>query len=267
LVGTLRRRPCLSAQDSLGGTPTYAYNGAGQLASESFSDTSGDAARVNLSYDLAGNLTQTQRYSNTAGTTQVGTTNETYTAAGQVTSITQQIVQGATVTTIDGFGYTYDDAGQLTSETENGVTIGTYTYDATGQLTGTGSSTYTYDANGNPTASGDVIGANNQLLSDGTWNYTYDNVGNLIQKVNIATGEKWTYVYDDMNHLISAADATSGGTTISSATYKYDVFGNRIEEDIYTPASGTVVTRYAYDGWKDGANACGQTDSTTGNEN
>ena len=33
---------------------------------------------------------------------------------------------------------------------------------------------------------------------------------------------------------------------LSLATYVYDVFGNRIEEDVWTPSSGTTVSRFAY---------------------
>jgi len=49
--------------------------------------------------------------------------------------------------------------------------------------------------------------------------------------------------------------ATDGGTLLMSATYVYDVFDRLIEEDVYTPATGTTtVTRYGYDGanaWAD----------------
>ena len=65
-----------------------------------------------------------------------------------------------------------------------------YTYDATGQLTGAnylganGSAgaqadeSYQWDANGNPTGSGCVVGTDNRLLSDGTYRYAYDAEGN-----------------------------------------------------------------------------------------
>ena len=50
--------------------------------------------------------------------------------------------------------------------------------------------------------------------------------------------------------MIWAKDsATDGGTVLSLATYVYDVFGNRIEEDVWTQSSGTTtVSRFAYDG-------------------
>ena len=92
-------------------------------------------------------------------------------------------------------------------------------------------------------------GANNQLRSDGTWTYTYDAEGNLIKKSKGQNAETWTYRYDNQNQMISAKDqATDGGTTLTLATYTYDVFGNRIEKDVWTASSNqTVVQRYAYD--------------------
>ena len=40
----------------------------------------------------------------------------------------------------------------------------------------------------------------------------------------------------------SASDrATDGGTLLTQATYVYDVFGNRIEEDVWTSASNTTT--------------------------
>src|SRR5262249_34350664 len=49
------------------------------------------------------------------------------------------------------------------------------------------------------------------------------------------------------NHLTSAS-ASDGTSTIAMAQYKYDVFGNLIEEDSGVSSTGTV-TRFAVDGW------------------
>src|SRR5205823_2249429 len=158
--------------------------------------------------------------------------------------------QGPDKTVFSSFAYTYDVAGRLTTETYNGNTR-SYSYDATNQLTGDGGNTYSYDANGN--RSNYQTGPNNQLLDDGTWAYSYDNEGNLIQKTNHASGETWTYGYDNANRMISAEDRVSnGGNLVQRLTFKYDVFGNRIEKDV--TAATTTVTRFAYDGhevWAD----------------
>ena len=82
-------------------------------------------------------------------------------------------------------------------------TATTYSYDATNQVTGDGTTTLTYDANGNRTNTGYSTSAN-QSTTDGTWNYTYDNEGNLVEKVLIAGGEAWTYAYDNKNELVQA---------------------------------------------------------------
>ena len=135
------------------------------------------------------------------------------------------------------------------SETQGGVTTSTvFGYDANNQLVSAGTTVYAYDPNGNAAKTGDVVGTDNQLLSDGTYNYTYDANGNEITKTNIATGDKWTYGYNSFNQMTTAVDKTSAGAVETSATYKYDVYGNRIEKDV-TTGSVTTVQRYAYDGW------------------
>src|SRR6185437_6822021 len=64
----------------------------------------------------------------------------------------------------------------------------------------------------------------------------------------------WTYTYDNDNRLTHVEQrATDGGTLETSADYKYDVFGNRIENDV-TISGPAAVTRFSYDGanaWAD----------------
>jgi RHS repeat-associated protein len=253
----------VQVSDSLVGAVNSVYDAAGQLVSRTVSDPSGATGRIDLAYDQAGYLTRLSRFADLAATQLVGATINGYDAAGRIGSIVHQNGSGAT---LHGFNYTFDVAGQLTSETDAGV-VTNYSYDASSQLTGAGNKAYSYDANGNPTNAGDVMGAGNQLLSDGTWNYTYDNEGNLVRKIAIATGEQWVYGYDDHNQLVSAVRTAGDGTLLMNAAYRYDVFGNRLEKDVWTGATGTVVTRFAYDGWKNGADAWGRTASTVGNEN
>jgi RHS repeat-associated protein len=109
---------------------------------------------------------------------------------------------------------------------------------------------------------GYATGAGNQLTNDGTYTYTYDNEGNLTKKSKGAAAETWNYSYDNRDQMVGADQrATDGGTLEMRATYVYDVYGQRIEKDVWTQASGTVaVTRMAYDGtnsWADldGGNA------------
>ncbi len=69
------------------------------------------------------------------------------------------------------------------------------------------------------------------------------------------TGESWTYGYDNANRMVWAEDrASAGGNLLHRVSFKYDVFGNRIEKDVWTPATGTTVMRFGYDGqevWAD----------------
>jgi len=80
-------------------------------------------------------------------------------------------------------------------------------------------------------------------------------LGSTISKRNTSTGELWTFGYDNDNRMLTAKDVSGAGATLTLATYTYDVFGNRIESDVWTQSSGTTtVTRFGYDGdqvWAD----------------
>ena len=212
--------------------------------------------RIDLTYDGDGEILTETRYSNLAGTQVVETTSSTYDSDGEVTNILDQDGSGNTLAV---FTYTYNLGGLVTSEAGLGVTT-TYTYDADDEILSETSSltkaNYSYDADGNQVGPGIVIGPGNQLLSDGTWNYTYDADGNLIEKVGVSggadSGITWTYTYDNRNQMTSAVE-TQASTTLESVTYRYDVFGNRIEEDVNN-GSGLQISRFAYDGpniWAD----------------
>jgi RHS repeat-associated protein len=66
----------------------------------------------------------------------------------------------------------------------------------------------------------------------------------------------WFYKYDTLGHMTSATEysAATGGTLQAQATFVFDALNNRVEQDEWTSATGTVVTRFAYDGqnvWAD----------------
>ncbi|MBX9660816.1 MAG: hypothetical protein K2X00_19850, partial [Nitrospiraceae bacterium] len=181
----------------------------------------------------------------------VSTTSYSYDFAGQLSNVQQKKANG---TNISNFTYTYDNAGNLKTEVLNGTTT-TYGYDNGDQLTSDGVSTQTYDATGNRTNTGYSTTTGNRLSSDGTWNYSYDDEGNMTGKVKATggTGENWTYTYDHENRMVKAEHRASTGTSIDlSATYKYDVYGNRIEKSADADGVGSgaaVVTKYAYEGF------------------
>ena len=154
----------ISVADSLGGVEDSTYDAAGDLtepdADGSARGSGADRFRLRRRRQRDGGVALRRRGRHGAGgSALVGTTNEAYDAAGNVTSIVDKDAAGTVLLTYD---YTYNTAGQLTSETDNGTTID-YQYDGAGQLIAAGSNTYNYDANGNRNGSGDVIGPDNEL--------------------------------------------------------------------------------------------------------
>ena len=230
-------------KDSLGGITSSAYDAANLLTSRTMGGTGQTPVRVDIGYTPRDQISSITRSSNTQGTQHVGSTAYTYDPDMRLTNITHE---DANSNVLENFTYTYDLADRLTSQTINGTTT-SYSYDVTNELTNDGANAYTYDLNGNRTMTGYQTGADNRLTNDGTWTYSYDGEGNLTKKSKGASAETWTYGYDNENHMVWAKDsATDGGTVLSLATYVYDVFGNRLEEDVWTPSSGTTVSRFAY---------------------
>ena len=83
-----------------------------------------------------------------------------------------------------------------------------------------------------------------ELLSNGAFDFTYDAEGNETSKTTIATGDKWVYAYNNANELVSAVESTSDGTVEKQVAYKYDAFGNLIEEDVTVPNQPTSITQF-----------------------
>jgi RHS repeat-associated protein len=110
------------------------------------------------------------------------------------------------------------------------------------QLNSAGGTIYNYDPDGNQL--GSVLGPNNEVLSFGPDTYTYNAAGEELTDTN--GGNTWTYGYNNDGNMVSANET---GLTTESIVYKYDVFGNLIDEDI-TPGGGpTTILEYALDDW------------------
>jgi RHS repeat-associated protein len=216
--------------------------------------------RVDFTYDQFGRVLTQKRYSDSAGTELVATTKFTYDAYGNPASIVNTDADNAT---IDEFDYTFDAGGNLTSETDfqGGISedpwTNDYTFDAQNQLTGDGTNSYDYDLGGNRDTgytyvpNPDMVHYTNEVASDGVWNYTYDANGNTIKKVAISGGGTWVYGYDNANQLILAQqwsadpDVHEDAEVELSVTYKYNAFGEKIEEDV----GGTAYRKFVIDGW------------------
>jgi RHS repeat-associated protein len=214
--------------DNLGVQVQSTYDTRDNLSALAWSGP-GLAASVRLTYDAASQLTQVQRFADVAGTQLVGSSLYRYDVVGRPLSITHQDGPGAILV---NYQYSYDLAGQLMAESHHGETS-TYTYDLDGQLTAAAhtrqpNETFAYDANGNHTESGAVIATDNQVRSDATFDYTYDPEGNLIRKVERATGNVTTLTYDFRNRLTAVETRSGGGVVLSHSDYTYDVFDRLI---------------------------------------
>jgi RHS repeat-associated protein len=226
--------------DSLGGQIASVYNSDGGLTTRTLTASGGPTLTANFTYN-ADNLPLT--LTRTSGAT-VATTQYTYDADSRLTQLAHNGPSGS----IESFAYSYDAGSRLTSVSNTksgGTTVTPYSYDGASQLTSAGSSSYAYDANGNRTA-GTTIGPGNRLASDGTWNYSYDAEGNRIGQTNITNGETWTFNYDDDNRLLTAVRRDHLGNLLETVDYGYDVFGDRVEEDVIIPGAGTTTQRFAY---------------------
>jgi RHS repeat-associated protein len=240
----------LSVSDNLGVSVQSTYNGRDQLASQSWIGTGINAARINFTYNLRGDLTHIDRFADSAGIQKVGTSDLSYDPAGNLTQLIHSDSNGVPIAQ---YAYSYNLAGWLTHETDNGQ-ASDYTYDPTGQLLSAThanqpSEQKTYDLNGNPTGNNIVLGPNNEVISDGTFRYQYDNEGNLIQKTDIATGKVTAFSYDFRNRLTQVTIRDSGGNLLHQENFTYDVFNRRISQTVDGQTMTTV-----YDGrnaWAD----------------
>jgi RHS repeat-associated protein len=233
----------ISLVDTLGGTVTSTYNSDGMLSHRTLTTGAGSIG-VNFGYNSDNEPISLSRL---AGTTIVANTIYGYDGEGRLRTLQHS---GAGSGSIESFAYSLDQDSRLynlTDTTASGTTNTPYLYDATNQLTTDGSIFHSYDNNGNRTDPGYSPGAGNQLLTDGTWNYHYDYEGNRISKVSIANGDAWTYTYDNDNHLTTAVHKDSSGNLLETVDYRYDVFGNLLEEDTLIPGFATSVSRHAYD--------------------
>jgi RHS repeat-associated protein len=250
-------------QDSLGATTTSVYDGVNRLTSRQVGGTGQTQMREDFTYTVRDQVATATRYSDAAGTQQVGVSTYSYDAAARLTNLQN----GGAAGMVSNFTYTYDLASRVTSETRNGTTV-SYSYDAVNQLTSDGAS-YSYDLNGNRTMTGYQTGTANQMTNDGVYTYTFDAEGNVTKKSKGASADTWTYTFNHANQVTGVEDRSSdGGTLVMKATYTYDANGNRLESDVWTSSSGTTtVTRFAYDGWKNAVDGDQRPYSPVGLEN
>ncbi len=83
--------------------------------------------------------------------------------------------------------------------------------------------------------------SSNELTSTPAVSYTYDKNGNMLTKA--LSGGTTQYAWDFENRLSSVVLPGTGGTV----AFKYDPFGRRIQK-AFTQGSTTTTTNYVYDG-------------------
>jgi RHS repeat-associated protein len=206
-------RTGLTAPDN--STNTYLYDSLNRLTTLTNSLT----GQFGFGYDALSRRTQLTRPNGI-------NTNYAYDAVSHLLSVLHQ----AGTNTLDGASYAYDSAGNRTSKVNklSNITEG-YTYDPIYELTqvvkgGSTSETYSYDAVGNRLSSLTVpsysYNPSNELTANSSGAFTYDNNGNTLTD---ASGKSYTWDFE--NRLIQAIVPGTGTTT-----FKYDPFGRRIQK-------------------------------------
>src|SRR5262249_9346141 len=70
--------------------------------------------------------------------------------------------------------------------------------------------------------------------------------------------ETWYYVPENLNRLTGILQTSDGSTIVLRVTYTYDALGHRVQEDRWKASTGTVTTRFQYDG----QDVCADTDAS-----
>lgn len=252
----------LSLTDTIDGTAgglnVYEYDALNRVTRITQSGADVDNKRVDFAYNALGQYTQLQRFADLVGTRLVARSNYTYDALNRLTGLHHRNTANVDLAFFD---YEYDAQSRITRITDiDGVTD--YAYDDRDQLTGADHTaaglpdeTYTYDANGNRVSSslhgnGYITGVNNRLLSDGTYNYAYDGEGNLVRRIEIATGAYREFTWDYRNRLVAVVDKTVVNVETQRVEFRYDALNRRIAKAVDTTpldAVDAVVEHYLYD--------------------
>ena len=132
------------------------------------------------------------------------------------------------------FGYRYDALNRLTEVSRDGQLLRRYAYDAFGNRT------LKEDySGGKPTQTTYRYNGANQLIfhveEEGRQDYAYDRRGNLTA---VSRGEERlkAFTFDAANRMDSALQIKGG--TERRAEYRYDAFGNRTGQTVYSGATG-----------------------------
>jgi YD repeat-containing protein len=178
-------------------TTTYAYDERNRLKTITGPDPDGAGAATSpittYTYDGVGNL-ETVTDPNGNRTTYI------YDALNRVSRITEADPDGGGPAASPITTYTYDDVGNLRSIIDPNGNRTTYAYDAVDRVT-----TVT-DPNGKVTT------------------HTYDSAGQLVERID-RNNRRTTFAYDSGGRRTAERWLNSGGGTIRTVTYSYDLLG------------------------------------------
>jgi choice-of-anchor A domain-containing protein/RHS repeat-associated protein len=229
-------------QDNTGVSINTSYDSLDRPTQINWSGGGINPVHVTMSYSARSGLLQMNRYDDSSGTAKlVLSSSITYAPTHELTSLTYSDGSGNTLVS---YNYQYDAAHELTQESSHGQTT-TYAYDTRGQLASATHSdgtteTFNTDANGNKSGPGVVVNADNEVQSDGAYTYQYDAEGNRIRQTSIATGAHTDYSYDYRNRLVGVLVYDGSGNLLHQITYTYDVFDNRIGQNVDGTQTWTV---------------------------
>ncbi|HQV03030.1 MULTISPECIES: RHS repeat-associated core domain-containing protein [unclassified Novosphingobium] len=220
------------------GSASYNYDAGGRMSRLTWAD----GFFVDYVYDNAGNVTQIRENGALSGLGLLASYE--YDNLGQRTKVTRG---NGTVT-----NYTFDPARRLASIEQNLAgtaddhTIGSITYNPTGQITGQTRSndSYAWSAHYNVNRDYTVNGLN-QMTVAGATGLGYDGRGNLI------TSGSSAYGYDKLNRMISAPGITMGYDQLgrmskynsSGGNLRFAYAGSALIQETDGP-SGAVLRRY-----------------------
>ena len=231
----------------------YQYDAAGQLTRLTQAGQSGGnmvaEKRVDFTYRADGLLSGIARFNSLSATTPVLESAFTYDSAGRLAGLTHT----AGSVTRNAYTWTYDAASRITVSSSSDGTV-SYTHDLVDQLTGVDNQTladesFSYDATGNRTGTGTTVAAGNRLLSDGTYSYEYDDEGNRTKRTELSSGNYTTYTWDHRNRLTDLRTYDDADTLLTLVHYTYDARDLRIGKDADATGSGAYTRgeRYVYD--------------------
>ena len=222
------------------GTTTYAYDNYNRLAS--ITDPNGKITKYTtdqlgrrIKEELPNSITTTYSYDEISRLAGISTLNSQLSTLSSYAYGYDRVDNKTSITTQAGeHTYGYDNLYQLTSATHPDQPAENYTYDKIG--------------NRNPLTF--KHSAWNQILEDDKYTYTYDDNGNRTERKAKDGTLRDVYTWNAENRLIKFEryDNINATTPITTATYKYDALGRRIEKSVIASGSEAISTRYLYDG-------------------